>query len=35
MNTVVGILSLFQGIFPTQELNRGLLQCRQILYQLS
>ena len=24
-----------QGIFPTQELNWGLLNCRQILYQLS
>ena len=24
-----------QGIFPTQGLNLGLLQCRQILYQLS
>ena len=23
------------GIFPTQELNRSLLNCRQILYQLS
>ena len=29
--TRVGI----QGIFPTQELNPGLLHCRQILYQLS
>ena len=28
-------LSLLQGIFPTQESNRGLLHCRQILYQLS
>ena len=28
-------LSLFQGIFPTQELTWGLLHCRQILYQLS
>ena len=27
--------SLLQGIFPTQELNWGLLHCRQILYQLS
>ena len=35
MNSVVGHLSLFQGIFLTQELNRGLLHCRQILYQLS
>ena len=34
-NTGVGSLSLFQQIFPTQELNRGLLHCRQILYQLS
>ena len=25
----------FQGIFPTQESNWGLLHCRQILYQLS
>ena len=24
-----------QRIFPTQELNQGLLHCRQILYQLS
>ena len=30
-----GSHSLLQGIFPTQELNRGLLNCRQILYQLS
>ena len=34
-NTGVGSLSLLQGIFPAQELNRGLLHCRQILYQLS
>ena len=34
-NTGVGSLSLLQGIFPTQELNRDLLHCRQILYQLS
>ena len=34
-NTGVGNLSLLQGNVPTQELNRGLLQCRQILYQLS
>ena len=33
--TAVASLSLFQGIFLTQELNRGLLHCRQILYQLS
>ena len=34
-NTGVGSLSLLQGIFPTQELNQGLLLCRWILYQLS
>ena len=34
-NTAVGSLFLLQGIFPTQELNRGLLHCRRILYQLS
>ena len=34
-NTGVGSLSLLQGIFPTQELNWGLLHCRQIFYQLS
>ena len=34
-NTGVGSLSLLQGIFLTQELNQGLLHCRQILYQLS
>ena len=28
-------LSLLQGIFPTQELNQGLLHCRQIFYQLT
>ena len=33
-NTGVGSLSLLQGIFPTQELNRGLRHCRLILYQL-
>ena len=33
-NTGVGSLSLLQWIFPTQ-LNRGLLHCRRILYQLS
>ena len=32
-NTGVGSLSLLQGIFPTQELNRGLLHCRCILYK--
>ena len=31
----VGSLSLLRGIFLTQELNQGLLHCRQILYQLS
>ena len=31
----MGSLSLFQGIFPTQGLNSGLLHCRRILYQLS
>ena len=34
-NTGVGSQSLLQGIFPTQELNWGLLHCRQILYKLS
>ena len=34
-NTGVGILSLLQGIFPTQGLKPGLPHCRQILYQLS
>ena len=34
-NTGVGRLSLLQGNFLTQELNQGLLHCRQILYQLS
>ena len=34
-NIGVGRLSLLQGIFPTQKLNQGLLNCRQILYQLS
>ena len=35
MNAGVGSLSLLQGIFLTQESNWGLLQSRQILYQLS
>jgi len=35
INTGVGSLSLLQGIFLTQESNRGLLHCRWILYQLS
>ena len=34
-NTGVGSLSLLQGIFPTQELNLGFLNCQQILSQLS
>ena len=34
-NTVMGSLSLLQGIFQTQESNRGLLHGRQIVYQLS
>ena len=34
-NTGVGSLFLLQQIFPTQELNWGLLHCRQILYQPS
>ena len=31
----VAILTLLQGIFPTQGLNPGLLHCRWILYQVS
>jgi len=34
-NTGVGSLSLLQWIFLTQESNRGLQHCRQIVYQLS
>ena len=34
-DTGVGCHFLFQGIFPTQGSNPGLLHCRQILYQLS
>ena len=34
-NTGVGSLSLLKGIFPNRELNRDLLHCRWILYQLS
>ena len=34
-NTGVDSLFLLQGIFPTQESNWGLLDCRRILYQLS
>ena len=33
-NTRVDCHFLLQGIFPTQESNLGLLQCRQILYHL-
>ena len=33
-NTGVGSLSLLQGNLHNQELNWGLLYCRQILYQL-
>ena len=33
-NTGVDGLSLLQGVFPTQELNWGLLHCPWILYQL-
>ena len=31
-NTGVGSLSLFLGLFPTQESNWGLQPCRQILF---
>ena len=34
-NTGVGRLSLLQRIFPTQELNLGLLYCKRLLYQLN
>ena len=34
-NIGVGSLCLLQGIYPTQRLNRGLPNCRRILYQLS
>ena len=34
-NTGMHSLSLLQWIFPTQESDRGLLRCQQILYQLS
>ena len=34
-NTAEGILSLLQGIFPTQGSNPGLPHCRRILYQRS
>ena len=32
-NTGVDCHALLQGTFPTQELNPGLLHCRQILYR--
>ena len=35
INTGVGSLSILQQIFLTQESNQGLLNYRQILYQLS
>ena len=34
-NMGMGSLSLLQWIFLTQGLNRGLLHCRRVLYQLS
>ena len=34
-NAGVGSQSFLQQIFPTQELNQGLLHCRWILHQLS
>ena len=34
-NTGVGCHFLLQGIFPTQGLKPGLMNCRQILYHLS
>ena len=35
MSTGLCSLSLLQGIFLTQELNWGILNCRRILYQLN
>ena len=35
MNTGVGCHDFFQGIFPTQASNSGLLHCKWILYCLS
>jgi len=32
-NTEMGSLSLLQRIFPIQEVNRGLLHCKRVLYQ--
>ena len=34
-NAGVGCHALFQGIFPTQGSNPGLLHCRQTVYHLS
>ena len=34
-NAGVGSLSFPQGIFPTQELNPGILHCRQMPYRLN
>ena len=34
-NTGVGCHFLLQGIFPTQESNLGLVNCRRILYRMS
>ena len=34
-NSGVSSLSLFQGVFLTQEMNQDLLHCRWILYQMS
>ena len=34
-NDGVDSLALLHGLFLIQELNQGLLHCRQILYQLS
>ena len=34
-NAGVSSHSLFQGIFPTQRSNPGLLHCKQVLYQLN
>ena len=34
-NTGMGCHGLLQGTFTTQEENRGLLHCRQILYRQS
>ena len=34
-DTGMGRLSFLQQILPTQELDQGLLHCRQMLYQLS